>query len=142
VSTTYVGHRNDGTGAVDVYGPEGIEPLQNRWDDGGEVFGWGRDLRASVALARALLSDVYGVAASDELAEGFAADVVMRFPRAGFAVEAEQIRAWGRPRAARRLTPDALVELLGSIAVADEDDEARLRHQIVDSCWDEHTFRH
>jgi hypothetical protein len=70
---TYVGRRNGLAGTVDVYGPDGVEPLDDRWNDAGPPFAWGQDEDGSVALARALLSDVFGVAATEDLAADFAA---------------------------------------------------------------------
>lgn len=142
VGRTYVGRRDGGTGTVDVYGPDGVRPLGDRWNDCARDFGWGADPGGSIALARALLADAFGVAATEGLATGFAAEVVSRFPSAGFAVGEDEIRGWGTPPASRTLTGDELVEHLGGIALADEDDEANFLSRIVERCWDDQTLRH
>lgn len=143
MKTTYVGSRR-GAGAVtvEVYGPDGVKPLGDRWQDQACHFDWGQDFSGSVILARALLSDAYGVAAAEDLAVSFAADVVSRFPSAGFAVDMEDVCRWGTPPAARRLTPGELVEMLGGIAVADEDDDAELLRRIMERSWSEKGLRH
>ena len=81
---TYVGRSTGRAGTVDVYGPDGVRPLEDRWNEAVRDFGWGTDRRGSVVLARALLSDTYGVAASEKLAACFADDVLSRFPPDGF----------------------------------------------------------
>lgn len=139
---TYVGRRVGETRTVDVYGPEGVKPLEDRWHEPVEGFGWGGDVNGSIALARALLSDTFGVAAHEKLAVGFAAEVVSRFPRAGFAFDVEDVRRWGSPPASRTLTPLELVEHLGGIGVADEEVEAEFLRRVVERCWDEKTLRH
>ncbi len=139
---TYVGRHHGGSDTVDIYGPEGVKPLDDRWNDSACDFGWGKDFTGSVALARALLSDAFGVAATETLAANFAADVVSRFPPEGFAVGAEEIRDWGTPPAARTLTGDELVEHLGGIALADEDDASEFLNRIIERCWDDHSLRH
>jgi hypothetical protein len=142
VGRTYVGRHHGGADTVDIYGPEGVKPLGDRWNDSAGEFGWGKDFTGSVALARALLSDAFGVAATETLAANFAADVVSRFPPEGFAVGAEEVRGWGTPPAARTLTGNELVEHLGGIALADEDDSAEFLSRVVERCWDEHSLRH
>lgn len=139
---TYVGRRDGRAGTVDVYGPDGVKPLGDRWNDAVREFDWGQDVTGSVALARALLSDAYGVAASEDLAAGFALEVLSRFPSEGFALDAEEVRSWGTAPTVRRLTRAELVEHLGGIAVADEDDEAGLLSRVIERCWDTQTLRH
>lgn len=138
---TYVGRRTGRAGTVQVYGPDGVKPLEDRWHDAARDFGWGTDFSGSVALARALLSDAFGVAATDALATTFAAEVVSRFPPGGFALGEEEVRGWRTPPAARTLSSAALVEHLGGIALSDDDDQAKFLDRMIDRCWDDQTLR-
>lgn len=142
MARTYVGRRLDGAERVDVYGPDGVTPLDDHWSDPVRRFGWGDDLLGSVALARALLSNVFGVATTEDLALTFAAEVISSLPEAGFALGEEEVRRWLTPPRDRKLTADELVEHLGGIALADQDDAAELLRRVVERCWDDRTLRH
>jgi len=88
-----------------------------------------------VALAHAVLSDVYGTPASDGLAVTFAADVVARLPEGEFVLREDSIRRWRDGRPVHRMSGDELVEHLGAIALADEDDEEETLARMVERCW-------
>jgi hypothetical protein len=51
------------------------------------------------------------------------------------------VRGWGTPPARRKLTFAELVEHLGGLAVADEDDEANFLSRVMERCWDDQTMR-
>ncbi|HEX8102378.1 MAG TPA: DUF6166 domain-containing protein [Solirubrobacteraceae bacterium] len=131
----YVGRRQGGGSRVDVFARDGISALSDA--DGGA---WGTAGPGTVTLAHALLADVFGTGASDGLAVTFAGDVLAELPRDGFALSEEDVRRWLQPVPARRLTGAEVIDHLGAVAVADEDDEARLLGRIIQRCWDERTL--
>jgi len=143
MSRTYVGRRHLGTGQVEVFGPAGISPLDDGWVDPAHGFGWGGETRGALALAHAMLADIFGLEATEGLAVTFAADVIGQLPAEGFALGEDEIRRWLNPppNASPRLTPPGLVEHLGSVAIASKEDEALLLSRIVERCWDERTMR-
>lgn len=142
MARTYVGRRDDSAGRVDVYGPGGVSALRDASTDRPRPFSWGAVDGDAVALAHALLADVFGVGATDGLAVTFAADVIAQLPPAGFALGEDDVRRWRDPPRERRLTPEELIDHLGAVAIADEDDEAALLDRIVARCWDERELRH
>ena len=141
MARTYVGRRHQNTGQVDVFGPDGIFPVDDGWVDPVHGFTWGQDIRGAVGLAHALLADVFGLEATEGLAVTFAADVIGHLPAEGFALSEDDVRRWLNPPPNRRLSPPELVDHLGSVAIADKEDEAVLLRRIVERCWDDRTMR-
>jgi len=137
----FVGRRSGGVAQVEVYGPEGIAPLDDAWVDPAHGFAWGAPNQGSLALAHAVLASVFGVTATEGLAVTFVADVITRLPAQGFVLDEEDVRRWLDPPAGTRLTHSELVEHLGAIALADDEEQAELRHRIVERCWDDRTLR-
>ena len=90
---------------------------------------------APIPLAHAVLADLLGATVTDGLAVTFAGDVVSRLPRGDFVLGEGAIRDWLEGRGAERMTPDELVEHLGSIAGADADEEAGPVARLLDRCW-------
>ena len=96
---TYTGVRGEDGGAavhkqVDDLPPMNLamrNDLRNHSPDGAE---WGYAGSGPAQLSLALLSDVLGDEAAQELYQRFKRDVVARFPREGFAISAEAIEAW------------------------------------------------
>lgn len=96
---TYTGHRRADGGAavhkqVDDLPPTDLamrNDLRNHSPDGAE---WGYAGSGPAQLSLALLADVLGDEAAQELYQRFKRDVVALFPREGFAISAEAIEAW------------------------------------------------
>jgi hypothetical protein len=65
-------------------------------------FEWGYGGSGPADLAWALLADAVSERAADELYQAFKWDVVVRLPRPGFALPAEDVRAWERRLARAR----------------------------------------
>lgn len=95
----YTGLRREDGGAavhkqVDDLAPTDLamrNDLRNHSPDGPE---WGYAGSGPAQLSLALLADVLGDEAAQDLHQRFKRDVVARFPREGFAISAEAIDAW------------------------------------------------
>ena len=131
---TYVGRLERGGGWVDVHTDEGVSPLPCQ-PPPIEGAHWCEDRAATVSLAHAVLSDVFGAPASDGLAVTFAADVVAHLPEGEFTLGEQTIRRWRAGGPPNRMSGDELVEHLGAIALADEDDEHEALARLVETCW-------
>jgi len=135
VSRTYVGRRQDDGKWVEVVAAGAIRPLVNRDDHRSEGFGWGAQAAGSVSLARAILWDVTGAEAGDGIAVTFAGDVLARLPNEAFLLEEHVVRRWLERQGRRPMDPRELVEHLGSIALAEPEEEAAVLRGLVDRCW-------
>jgi len=137
----YIGrHLDDGSARVDVYTADRVSPLVDRDDRRSRDYGWGGTAVGSVSLARAILSDVLGVETGEGMAVIFAGDVLSRLPEKAFALDEEEVRDWLDSQTERRLTPTELVEHLGTIALAEPEEEAETLRGLVDRCWMGHAL--
>ena len=132
---TYVGRRQAGGKWVDVVASGRIRPLVDRGHRRSKSFGWGAVGAGSVSLAHAILEDVLGTETSEGLAITFAGDVICRLPEESFTLGEGEVRDWLEGRGQRPMDPDELVEHLGSIALADPEEEAEVLRGLVDRCW-------
>lgn len=134
----YIGRQlDDGSARVDVYTADRVSPLVDRdhHHDRGFGFGWGDAAVGSVSLARAILTDFLGVETADAVAVIFAGDVLSRLPGEAFALDETEVRDWLNRQQQRQLSSTELVEHLGSIALAEPDEEAEVLRGLVDRCW-------
>ena len=135
MSRTYVGRRQAGGKWVDVVARGRIRPLVNRGQHRSRGFGWGAEHAGSVSLAHSILWDVLGSETSEGLAITFAGDVICRLPDESFTLAEQEVRAWLEGHGQRRMDPEELVEHLGSIALAEPEEEADVLRGLVDRCW-------
>jgi len=125
----------DGGKWVEVTGAGWTRPLANRGHHRSTEFGWGGQAAGSVSLAHSILWDLLGSESSEGLAVIFAGDVICRLPDDSFALAEHDVRDWLAGRDTRRMHPDELVEHLGSIALAEPEEEADVLRGLVDRCW-------
>jgi len=88
-----------------------------------------------VSLAHAILWDVLGVKSSQSVAVVFAGDVIARLPEDSFSLSEQEVRHWLDARDPPRMSADELVEHLGSLALAEPEEEAVALRKLVDRCW-------
>jgi hypothetical protein len=132
----YIGRQlDDGRARVDVYTADRVSPLVDRDHHHDRGFGWGDTAVGSVSLARAILTDVLGVETGDGIAVIFAGDVLSRLPGKAFALDETEVRDWLNTQHHRQLSSTELIEHLGSIALAEPDEEAEVLRGLVDRCW-------
>jgi len=110
-------------------------PLVDRRHRRSSGFGWGAQTVGSVSLAHSILWDVFGEETSDGLAITFAGDVLCRLPDDAFTLHEAQVRDWLEGQYQRPLSQRELVEHLGSIALAEPEEEAEVLRGLVDRCW-------
>lgn len=135
MSRTYVGRREDGGKRVEVAGAGWTRPLANRGHHRDSGFGWGRQAAGSVSLAHSILWDVLGGDSSDGMAITFAGDVIAMLPDEAFVLDEVDVRDWLYEQQHRRMDGHELVEHLGSIALAEPEQEAEVLRGLVDRCW-------
>ncbi len=133
MSRTYVGHQQEDRRWVDIIASGTVTPLTNRGRWSGS-FGWGSRAAGSVSLARSILWDVTGTDSSDGMAIMFAGDVIAQLPE-DFALSEHEVRDWLETQLLPRMSPHELVEHLGTIALADPDEESENLRGLVDRCW-------
>jgi len=112
-----------------------IRPLMDRRHHPSRGFGWGAQTVGSISLAHSILWDVLGGETSDGLAITFAGDVLSRLPDDAFTLHEAQVRDWLEGRQQRPMSARELVEHLGSIALAEPEQEADALRGLVDRCW-------
>ena len=135
MNRTYIGRRQAGGKWVDVVAKGRIRPLVNRGHHRARGFGWGAERAGSVSLAHSILWDVLGAETSEGLAVTFAGDVIGRLPDECFTLAEEDVRDWLEGRGQHRMDPNELVEHLGSIALAEPEEEADVLRGLLDRCW-------
>lgn len=135
MNRTYVGRRQAGGKWVDVVARGRIRPLSNRGRHRSRGFGWGAESAGSVSLAHAILLDVLGTETSEGLAITFAGDILCRLPDESFTLAEYEVRDWLEGRGQRPMDAIELVEHIGSIALAEPEQEADVLRGLVDRCW-------
>jgi len=125
---------------VDVVAAGQIEPLINRGAHRAGGFGWGDRAAGAVSLAQSILWDLLGTTSTDGVAIMFAGDVIANLPRPSFTLEEREVRNWLGAHECWRMTSLELVEHLGSIALAEPEEEAEALRGLLDRCWTERSL--